>query len=151
MNPVMTLFTQLMVGRIVTLITTNKASFSKNSAHLNNYGPPHHRGVHRHSRRGDRTYRGSHPGSASHSGHWQQHARPNFTFPSRPNRNSSDPPSFPSYSSLLGISGPDSLGPNLLLPFPLHFGLPLLKAMHLLLVFLVRDRHKVITPGLVLL
>ena len=60
-------------------------------------------------------------------------------------------PPFPLIPPLLSITGPDSLWPSLLLPFPLHLGLPLLKAMHLLLVFLVRDRHKVITLGLVLL
>ena len=58
---------------------------------------------------------------------------------------------FPLILPLLGITGPDSLGPSLLLPFPLHLGLLLLNAMHLLLVFLVHNRHKVITPGLVLL
>ena len=43
------------------LITTNKASFSENSAHFNNCGPPHHRG--------GQTNRWSHPGSASLAGH----------------------------------------------------------------------------------
>ena len=54
------------------LITTNKASFSENSAHFNNRGPSHHRGGHRHACRGGRTHRGSHHGSASASGPWQQ-------------------------------------------------------------------------------
>ncbi|XP_057538131.1 uncharacterized protein LOC130815658 [Amaranthus tricolor] len=81
------------------LITTNKASFSENSAHFNNRGPPHHRGGLRHSSRGGRTHRGNHPGFASSSSHWQPHSRPIFLFHSRPNITPSGQPSFPSYSS----------------------------------------------------
>ena len=50
-----------------------------------------------------------------------------------------------------GLLGPATVGPSLLPPFPLHLGLLLIQAMDLLLVFLVRDRHKAITPGLMLL
>ena len=80
------------------LLTTNKATFSENSAHSNHCGPPHHRGGHRHPRRGGRTHRGSHPSSVNAAGQWQHHSRPNSSFSFRPNRLPTGPPSFPPYS-----------------------------------------------------
>ena len=50
------------------LITTSIGIFSENSAHIRNRGPSHHRGGHRHSRRGGRTHRGSHHGFTSVNG-----------------------------------------------------------------------------------
>ena len=52
---------------------------------------------------------------------------------------------------LNGLLGPALIGPSLLPLFPLHLGLLLHQAMDFLLVFLVRDLHKAITPGLMLL
>ena len=47
------------------LLASNKGTFSENSAPFINRGPSHHRGGHRHSRRGGRTQCGSHHGSTS--------------------------------------------------------------------------------------
>ena len=49
------------------------------------------------------------------------------------------------------LLGPETLRPSLLPPFPLHLRLLLLHTMDILMVFLVHVRHKVITPGLMLL
>ncbi|XP_057543929.1 uncharacterized protein LOC130823328 [Amaranthus tricolor] len=77
------------------LITTNKGSFSKNSAHFNNCGPSYHHGGHRHPRRGGKNHRGSHHSSTSASGPWQQqYSRPNAFNYSRPNSNYHGPSSF---------------------------------------------------------
>ena len=60
-------------------------------------------------------------------------------------------PPFPLTHLLDGLLGPAIIGPSLLPLFPLHLGLLLRQAMDILLVFLVRDLHKAITPGLMLL
>ncbi|XP_057523996.1 uncharacterized protein LOC130803811 [Amaranthus tricolor] len=81
------------------LLASNKGTFSENSTPFINRGPSHHRGGHRHPRRGGRTHRGSHHGSTNGYGRWQQpHTRPTASHSFRPNIHYSGPSPSPSSS-----------------------------------------------------